>query len=235
MTDFFAGTSRLPNQRCTPYNPGSSAGPSVIQTGPTPQDSVAASLLLQGGFNVNSTSEDAWIAVLSGLRQADIETQAGTDGGVPGRSAMPRVRRPTGKNIDTQVISSREQRWEGYRSLNDAEIATLAKEITKEVRIRGPFLSLADFINRGIGAESDTLNLKGALQAAIDRTAVNQAADNDGIALTSAQLGSRGFRGFHRCHFAPRDGGRHSRNGNFLPHPVFRTPQQRDWRAGIRR
>jgi hypothetical protein len=194
LTAFFARTSQLPNSRYTPYNPGSVAVPAALQAGTTPQDSVAASLLLQGGFNVNSTSEDAWIAVLSGLRQADIETQAGTDAGVPGRSAMPRIRRPTGKNIDNQMIASREQRWEGYRSLSDVEIAILAKEITTEVRARGPFLSLADFVNRGIGAESDALNLKGALQAAIDRTAVNQAADNDGIALTRAQLGSHGYQ-----------------------------------------
>jgi hypothetical protein len=193
MSDFFAGKSRLPNQRLIPYSGGASGPLAAIQSSTTPQDEIAASLQVQGGFNVNSTSEDAWIAVLSGLRNADVETAAGLDPGVEGRSALPRVRRPTGKNIDSQAIHIREQRWEGYRSLSDSEIALLAKEIVKEVRSRGPFLSLADFVNRGIGADTDEVNLKGAIQAAIDRTSVNEEADFDGIDLTSAPAGIYGY------------------------------------------
>jgi hypothetical protein len=53
-----------------------------------------------------------------------------------------------------------------------------------EVKRRGPFISLADFINRRLveppttsGAETDftRTGLKGALQAALDRTSINQA------------------------------------------------------------
>ena len=44
----------------------------------------------------------------------------------------------------------------------------LAREIVKQVRLRGPFYSLADFINREPQADSTDRRVKGALQAAID-------------------------------------------------------------------
>ena len=48
------------------------------------------------------------------------------------------------------------------------------KEIVKQVRKRGPFLSMSDFINRRLEPEGGENALKGALQAAIDATDVNQ-------------------------------------------------------------
>lgn len=193
MSEFFGMQSRLPNQRFRPYPAAAAATPSELASGATPQDLVAASLMLEGGFNVNSTSEDAWVAVLSALREVPVETQAGVDPKDPGRTPMARVRRPTGNNIDKQAVAMRVNRWEGYRALNDAEIRTLAKEIIIEVRKRGPFLSLADFVNRGIGPDNDEINLKGALQAAIDRAKLNQQADFDGIDLTEAMVGTHGY------------------------------------------
>ena len=47
------------------------------------------------------------------------------------------------------------------------ELEALASGIVREVKRRGPFLSLAEFVNRRLGQESD-LTLKGAVQAAID-------------------------------------------------------------------
>jgi hypothetical protein len=52
--------------------------------------------------------------------------------------------------------------------LSDAQINLLAKNIRTEVKTRGPFLSLADFVNRRLA--TDATGLKGALQAAIDAT-----------------------------------------------------------------
>jgi hypothetical protein len=195
MEGFFNRSSRLPNQRFLPTGQSGAAIPSLIADSADPQDVIAASMLLQGGFNVNSTSEDAWIAVLSGLREADIETHAGVDRGMGKSSAIPRVRRPVGRNIDAQLVKNRVTSWEGYRSLNDATIASLAKEIVQEVRTRGPFLSLADFVNRGIGPETEAANLKGAIQAAIDRVpGINQMAAAEGIELSALHLANHGYK-----------------------------------------
>jgi hypothetical protein len=194
MGDFFSLASRLPNQRFRPYNAGSLKTPDALESSNTPQDLIAGHLMLEGGFNVNSTSIDAWVAVLSALREAPIETYKGTENSAKGTTAFPRERRPTNKNIDQQVVNLRENRWEGYRSLTDSQIQALAKETVVEVRRRGPFLSVADFVNRGIGADSSDENLTGALQAALDRLNFNALADSDGIDLSAALLADHDYK-----------------------------------------
>ena len=34
------------------------------------------------------------------------------------------------------------------RSLSDAQVTDLAKQIVQQVKVRGPFLNMADFLNR---------------------------------------------------------------------------------------
>ena len=59
----------------------------------------------------------------------------------------------------------------GYAALTDAQLDTLAIEIVKQVRIRGPFLSLSEFVNRQLmafdGSATDPC-LRGALQSALE-------------------------------------------------------------------
>lgn len=122
---------------------------------------IAAHVMIDGAFNINSTSVPAWAAVLSGLRGVDFEV---IDGSKPAAdaSAMPRMRHPRGEPDDP---------WQGYRALTEPEVTTLAENIVEEIRLRGPFLSLGEFINRRPGTSD--LGLKGALQAAIDKSKIN--------------------------------------------------------------
>lgn len=60
--------------------------------------------------------------------------------------------------------------WQGWRDLSDAELDQLATEIVKEVKERGPFRSMAEFVNRNPSASNPAHQLKGPLQAALDRT-----------------------------------------------------------------
>jgi len=76
--------------------------------------------------------------------------------------------------------------------LSDAEIDKLAAEVVKEVRDRGPFMSLGDFINRRL-LDSDLTalrghGLKGALQAAIDKSGINSAAIGNSAGLVADGL-----------------------------------------------
>ena len=63
--------------------------------------------MLSGGFNVNSTSVDAWKAVLAAMDEAAIDTVLGVDPASTGRYAMLRVRRPAEKNIDGDPLPIR--------------------------------------------------------------------------------------------------------------------------------
>ena len=136
---------------------------------------VAAHLFLKGGFNINSTSEQAWRAILAGANQLVIPpdsdsgfvgTEEGTTDG-PG-AAFPRFSRPP-----AALPSTNTPNWAftGYRRLDETQIALLSHKIVEHVRDRGPFISLADFINRRL-SESITSDhaFKGVIQNAIDGT-----------------------------------------------------------------
>lgn len=129
----------------------------------------AAHMLVDGAFNVNSVNEAAWRSLLASLRGANFKVEGGSAGSYnydSGNSTpTPRLRRPIGAPDDL---------WNGFRELNDDEIKTLAKEIVREVRTRGPFQSMGEFVNRRLTASNDELGLKGALQAAIDRAGINK-------------------------------------------------------------
>lgn len=122
---------------------------------------IASHLSIDGAFNINSTSVKAWIALLSGLRGESFTVR---DGEPPSSTAtaFPRFRDPLGEDTD---------KWQGFRSLSDQEIETLAENIVIETRARGPFLSLGEFVNRRL--DSSVMALKGGLQAAIDKSGVN--------------------------------------------------------------
>ena len=69
--------------------------------------------------------------------------------------------------FDSAPATGATKPWSSHRELNDNEIDALAAGVVSEVRRRGPFMSLADFVNRRL-INDDAFGLKGALQAAID-------------------------------------------------------------------
>ena len=134
---------------------------------------LAAHLTVDGAFNINSTSEKAWIAFLGGMRDRSFTV---TDGSSPsgGKTAFSRFRNPIGSDTDN---------WLGFRSLTDLQIEDLAKKIVFQVKTRGPFLSLGEFVNRRI--DNTVHAAKGAIQTAIDATTVNKTALHDSFDLSA--------------------------------------------------
>lgn len=57
--------------------------------------------------------------------------------------------------------------YAGYRSLTDEQIEDLAEKVVEQIRLRGPFLSLSEFVNRQLSTNED-LALAGAIQTAIN-------------------------------------------------------------------
>jgi len=139
-----------------------------------PYNQAAANLIVAGGFNVNSTSAQAWRAVLGGVNQLDYDPQTRAVGKVL-QAAFSRFAHPLDDDNPGDP-------WNGYRQLDEDQIGQLADNIVVEVRKRGPFLSLADFVNRRLvsaTASDRETGLKGALQAAIDATATGPRSAND--------------------------------------------------------
>jgi hypothetical protein len=164
----------LPDSRLRYHPKTGGATPSVDQlrydsavATSDPFNQAAANLMVAGGFNINSTSEQAWRAVLGGVNQLAYNPQT-RGAGAALQAAFSRFANPT---ADSALATP----WQGYRQLSEAQIKQLAANIVTEVKKRGPFLSLADFVNRRLA--TDATGLKGTLQAAIDATATGDAAN----------------------------------------------------------
>jgi len=134
----------------------------------------AAKLMQTGAFNVNSDSRVAWEALLAATYGSQIERSNGNTESHPDTAPYSRFRSPPLKAIDPATdFEDSPEVYGGYRALTLAEIQALAAEIVAEVRARGPFRSLAAFINRDPKATNPEHRLKGALEAAIQRSGIN--------------------------------------------------------------
>jgi hypothetical protein len=130
----------------------------------------ATGLMIDGSFNVNSTDENAWKAFLASAKhfkhRADQEENPNAAFPRSLEQPTPAANPPTGTDEDS---------FSGFRRLTDPELDNLATEIVKQVRLRGPFVSLSHFVNRAIGdvRRQGMLTRSGALQTAIDEAGIN--------------------------------------------------------------
>ena len=185
-TQFFFDDEPLPNRRMVPYKDRLDFGKfnSLFTTAQQQQfkdglaDKIASYLMVEGSFNVNSTSVEAWKIFLSSLKgkkvsyldkdtalTAGVSLQEITPEGVPiSGFTIPNGKATQGSTTDP---SSPDQ-WAGWRELSDTEIEELAEAMVKQIKLRGPFLSLSEFVNRRLDSGEKELSVKGALQAALD-------------------------------------------------------------------
>ncbi|QTN32618.1 hypothetical protein HZ994_09825 [Akkermansiaceae bacterium] len=137
----------------------------------------ARHLMVDGMFNVNSTSVDAWYALFAGIRERKAVYR-------DANGNLKEIQVPSGKRIvltrfNTEVSDQEmtnatsgvtmpdgSKGWSGVRFLDDDELRKLAEECVKQVKLRGPFLNFSEFINRRLS--NDKLGIMGALQSAID-------------------------------------------------------------------
>ena len=125
---------------------------------------------VSGAFNVNSTSVEAWKAVLASLSGREITYLAGnalTDQILDtSKSALSRFNTPAGLDDDD---------YAGFRALSNGELESLAEKMVEQVKLRGPFMGLADFVNRRL-VDDDT-GKSGAIQSAIDQSGINDSVE----------------------------------------------------------
>ena len=170
--------------------------------------SAAARQLVDGAFNVNSTSVPAWKAVISSMKgngaavisspqtlstNSELTNSELDENENTGGARFSRLRIPGGQ-------ADREDEdgfWRGPVDIDSDQLDSLAKEIVAQVKLRGPFLSVAEFVNRQLGnSGSDDLAFSGAIQAAIDKTDINtgiSAAAEAGYEIDETSANGLGF------------------------------------------
>ncbi|MGL5017750.1 MAG: hypothetical protein ACRDBP_06435 [Luteolibacter sp.] len=196
--------SPLTDQNLKPYYADGILRSEIATTlkAPGAYTKAAAYQVIEGAFNVNSISVNAWKAVLSAMTgegavallapgstaitttitKSNLDKKADANG-----ARFSRFRTPNGQSERTTPDGF----WRGPIDLSEGELDSLAKEIVKQVQTRGPFLSMAEFVNRQLGpAEEKTL--AGALQTAIDKSGINTpatAASAGNFKIGSAKTG----------------------------------------------
>jgi hypothetical protein len=208
--DFLDGIKPLPLHRYHPL-PGDKTTKYIIsklfsgnRVNPQAHLLVAPLLEVEGLFNVNSTSVEAWKLVLSSLKDRGVVTRD-LNGAETTTSSYETPVANLNAPVDLTLAKSRTAdlkdpaQWTGRRTLDDEEIELLAKAIVKEVRKRGPFLCLADFVNRRVGNDQE-LALSGAIQSALDapevtinkpfRDGSRQVTDTKAFAFPKAEEGA---------------------------------------------
>jgi Tfp pilus assembly protein PilX len=171
------GEADLPNPRMvlSPKSTDLSIDKMISAAGDRAPETLASRILVKGAFNVNSTSVTAWKALLSTMGGAELPVVNPSKGTLswesPGGIRFNRF----GHSISNQPYGKGGSGddpgfWQGWRSLSEDELDELAREIVNEVKTRGPFRSLGDFVNRDPASTTSEHQLKGALQAALDRS-----------------------------------------------------------------
>ena len=173
-----AADEKIPNSRYVHQ----STGQTMAETNSELQGAdgylkAARHLMVDGMFNVNSTSVDAWFALFAGIRERQAVYRDAS--GKLNTIVVPNDKRIVLTRFNTEVSDKEmdnatggvimpdgSKGWSGVRFLDDKELENLAGECVKQVKLRGPFLNFSEFVNRRLS--NDKLGIMGALQSAID-------------------------------------------------------------------
>lgn len=214
LGDFFDGTEQLPNRfyhsaktidDVDTLTAELTSGDADEDTDLYPFQSFASNLEVEGMFNINSVSVKAWRAILGQGRDLEVpyftsndsvDTQDASVGAFPRTTISGNVQAEnggSGSGFNEAMIN-------GFAAFTDEEIEDLAEQIVIQIRKRGPFLSLAEFVNRQLTDETE-LALAGTIQRALDVMAEGgsstnpfEALINHGRMVTSTPPGDHDYK-----------------------------------------
>jgi hypothetical protein len=181
ISGLFDKGTPLANPRFIPHSGGLNTEEiSAALTAPDGHLKTAVHLLIDSPLNVNSTRVDVWEAYLGStsggkvpqMEKGGLISAAGDDPAfsrhLPSNgSAFESANDPLGQDL---------AKWNGHRRLTPPQIRRLAEEIVTEIQTRGPFQSIAEFVNRR--PEAGPPGQAGVLQAALDRAEINKCSIN---------------------------------------------------------
>ena len=107
---------------------------------------IGAYSMIKGAFNVNSTSVKAWEALLRANRDLAVRYAEGGVSAAAGGSPFPSSTAPAAPGA-----GGAKPYWAGFSRITDAQISSLAAGIVDQVKLRGPFMSISDFVNHRVG------------------------------------------------------------------------------------
>jgi hypothetical protein len=178
--EFLSLESPLRNWQYLPANPlsgdaaqeAASEFYSALESGSVVEEmpwyTIASEIEVEGMFNINSTSVEAWKAILLNLSNAQVPyASVGTSAPDDWETALattsdaPVTRTTVVDDPDTSANSAAV-----FVSMTEEQVEALAKEIVTQVKLRGPFLSLAEFVNRRLDTDKE-LAYAGAIESAL--------------------------------------------------------------------
>lgn len=199
--DFVNGSSPLPNRAYQPLQADRTAArtsegaENLYDQFVNRSDSwqtIASRIEVEGMFNVNSTSVSAWRALLgharnqqiphhseSGMRLSSVTHHGLSRFNIAGDTQAGELGMSGGFSLSSEIT--------GYRVFSEPLLDSLAKEIVEQVRLRGPFLSLAEFVNRQL-SNNKTLAIAGAIQTALNEMSLQAGASDPFLRLKSPNL-----------------------------------------------
>jgi hypothetical protein len=183
--DHLSLTTPLRNERYLPANPVQASDALSSATAALSEDTawhdIASQIEVAGMFNINSTSVDAWKALLFHLRGASVPVAEVGDS-MTGFSTSPDewsleldesagvsgfpVSRTTVAGDAWSASDSSIASVATHMVMTEEQIDALAIAIVNQVRERGPFLSLSEFINRRLDTDKE-LAFAGAIESAL--------------------------------------------------------------------
>lgn len=172
-------------------------------------ETIASQLEVAGMINVNSVSVDAWKSWLRQGRDAKtpyLTANGSTELDATRSFAFPRTSiagdssTDSGSNASNPLFPDAVE-FSGYRALTDSQIDALAEEIVSEIRKRGPFLSLSEFVNRRLTTDK-SLAAAGTIQQALDTLAKSSDSSknpytkiqNSAVEITTQQPGPTDYK-----------------------------------------
>jgi len=210
--DHLTQERRLPNARYRPAPGAAAPTPAAAQArdvGPANAYlNIASRLEVEGMFNVNSVSVDAWKALLRHANDTSVpflSPNGATAAGSATSFTFPRtsIAGDTGSDSGSRNsgLFNGAAEFAGHRVLTEEQIDALAVEIVNEIRKRGPFLSLSEFVNRQLVTDSSRA-LAGTIQQALDNLAATGASPRNpfrvlqerSVQITAAPPGATDYK-----------------------------------------
>jgi hypothetical protein len=195
--DFLSGESELPNQAYVPAATVTAADASqTLLEDVNAWYDVASMIEVNGMFNINSTSVAAWTALLGHLNGGDVpyvslseddwsvQLDSGSDDTHPVSRTTVAGDPSANPNLNISEIAT-------HMRLSQEQVEELAARIVEQVKLRGPFLSLSEFVNRQLTSSDAELSRAGAIETAlIELSELGSSAENPYSELQDTFLNS---------------------------------------------